>query len=93
MTRPILFLAGVLGIEPRLEVLETPVIPFHHTPKGQGRLIKAGHNKPAPCRVNKLFAFGENQVSAGNWAETLNFKLFGHVYLVALGLKAEWSFF
>ena len=24
--------AGVLGVEPRIEVLETSVIPFHHTP-------------------------------------------------------------
>lgn len=27
-----LFLAGVLGLEPRIKVLETFVIPFHYTP-------------------------------------------------------------
>ena len=26
-------LAGVEGIEPSIELLESPVIPFHHTPK------------------------------------------------------------
>ena len=35
------FLAGVLGIGPRLEVLETPVIPFHHTPIWQEGWIKS----------------------------------------------------
>lgn len=39
--RLLILLAGVLGVEPRIKVLETFVMPFHYTPiRGQSNLLR-----------------------------------------------------
>ena len=72
------FLAGVLGIEPRLKALETHVIPFHHTPV----------SKRSDYSDLLLLRFDEKNVRPHGWIKLLQFKLSTFVVLVALGAEA-----